>query len=151
MATTTHTRSVHIDAPVEEVFDYVKDPQHFFAVMSKVSSGLADRVKGGITDVEMTPEGVGSTYKFRGELFVFHLDVVLTREEFVPNERIVDHSNYGVTWASTFEPDETGTTYTLSCGVHSKVPLLDKLEDMTWKGDQDLDMMLDDFKQAIES
>ena len=25
-----HKRSVHIDAPVEKVFDYVKDPQHFF-------------------------------------------------------------------------------------------------------------------------
>lgn len=25
-----HKRSVHIDAPVEKVFDYVKDPQHFW-------------------------------------------------------------------------------------------------------------------------
>ncbi len=29
MSTTTHTRSMHIDAPVATVFDYIKDPHHF--------------------------------------------------------------------------------------------------------------------------
>jgi len=34
----------------------------------------------------------------------------MTREEYLPNERIVDHSNTGGVWTFTFEPDEAGTT-----------------------------------------
>ncbi len=155
MSTTTHTRSVHIDAPVEKVFDYVKDPHHFFAVMSEApGSRLTGHVKGELTGVEMAPDGgVGSTWSFKGALFIYHFDAVLTRTEFTPNERIVDdNSDAGATWTSTFEPDGTGTSFTLAFTTSSKLPLVDKAVDaLSWKGDHDLDAMLGSFKKAIEA
>jgi hypothetical protein len=76
----------------------------------------------------------------------------MTREVYVPNERIVDHSSTGPVWTFTFKPDATGTTLSLACGVSSKVPLLDKLEDAVfWNGDRDLDAWLENFKKAIET
>ena len=38
----------------------------------------------------------------------------MTREEYVPNERFVDHANTGGVWTFTFEPDETGTTLSVA-------------------------------------
>ena len=37
MSTTTHTRSIHIDAPVEKVFEHVEDPKNFYAAMAATS------------------------------------------------------------------------------------------------------------------
>ena len=80
------------------------------------------------------------------------MEWVLTREEYVPNERIVDHANTGGVWTSTFEPDETGTTLSMAFGWSSKVPLVgDVLDRVGWNGDQDLDLMLANLKKAIES
>ncbi len=30
---TVHERNVHIEAPVEKVFDYMEDPHHFFEAL----------------------------------------------------------------------------------------------------------------------
>ena len=151
MTTTLHTRSVHIDAPVETVFDYVKDPHHFFESFSE-----RDRSHMALGDVTLTPEGVGSTYKMMGRMFLlFHMEWVLTREEYVPNERIVDHAWLG-RMISTFEPaDPTGTTLSLAFEWSTKVPLVGEVVDqvvdrVSWDGDRDLDLMLANLKTAIE-
>ena len=76
----------------------------------------------------------------------------MTREEYVPNERIVDHSSTGPVWTFAFEPDPDGTTLSLAMELSTRVPLLDKLEAAVLsKGDQDLDAILDSFKKAIET
>lgn len=155
MSTTTHTRSVHIDAPVEKAFDHVKDPHNFYAVMSEFpGSRLTGYIKAELTDVTMTPDGgLGSTWSFTGELFVFHFDATFTRDEYVPNERIVDrNTDDDTSWTFTFEPDETGTTMGMAFGFSSRVPLLGEVEDrIYWDGDRDLDTMLALFKKAIET
>jgi uncharacterized protein YndB with AHSA1/START domain len=109
MTTTTHKRTVHIDAAVQTVFDYVKDPRHFLNAMPG-----SDPTHSAITDVTLTPEGVGTTYGWKGGMFGFHIHGVMTREEYVPNERIVDRSSTGPVWTFTFEPDPTGTTLSLA-------------------------------------
>jgi len=48
----------------------------------------------------------------------------MTREEYLPNERIVDHSNTGGVWTFTFEPDETGTTSSGAFGWSGRVPFV---------------------------
>ena len=143
-----HKRSVHIDAPVEKVFDYVKDPQHFFEAFDEEW-----RRHMALVEVNTTPEGVGSTSRLMGRMFLlFHMEWVLTREEYVPNERIVDHANMGGVWTSTFVSDETGTTLTMAFGWSSKVPFVaDVLDRIGWEGDKDLDLMLSNLKKAIES
>ena len=60
MTMTVHKRSMHIDAPVEKVFDYVKDPHHFFEAWPEEFRGHS-----ALADVTTTPEGVGSTYKMK--------------------------------------------------------------------------------------
>ncbi len=141
MTTTTHKRTVHIDAAVETVFDYVKDPRHFLKAMSAT-----------ITDVSLTPEGVGSTYAWMSGIFVFHIHGVMTREEYIPNERIVDRSSTGPVWTFTFEPDPTGTMLSLAMEYSTRVPLMDKVIDRVfWKGDRDLDIILATYKKEIET
>jgi uncharacterized protein YndB with AHSA1/START domain len=143
-----HKRSVHIDAPVEKVFDHVQDPRRFFEAFDEEW-----RRHMALAEVNSTPEGVGSTYRMMGRMFLFfHMEWLMTREEYVPNERIVDHANTGGVWTSTFEPDETGTTLTMAFGWSSKVPLVgDVLDRVGWNGDKDLDLMLANLKKAIES
>ncbi len=145
MTTTTHKRTVHIDAAVETVFDYVKDPRHFFNAFPG-GDALA------LTDVNLTPEGVGSTYAWKSSMFVFHPHGVSTREEYIPNERIVDRSSTGPVWTWTFEPNPTGTTLSLAFEWSTRVPLADKAVDRVfWKGDRDLDTILANVKKEIET
>jgi uncharacterized protein YndB with AHSA1/START domain len=153
MSSTTHKREVHIDAPVEQVFDYVKVPEHFYAAMFEAEGKEPGDAAAHLTKVSLTPDGgVGSTYEWVGRAFFITIHGVVTRQEYVPNERIVDHSSTGVTWTYTTVPDETGTMLSLGCEVFSKVPLVDKVEDaLSWKGDRDLDKWLAAYKHAIEA
>ena len=145
MTTTTHKRSVHIDAPVETVFDYAKDPHHFYEAFPEKGRPV-------LVEVKTTPEGVGSTYTWEDSMFMIHIKGTMTRESCIPNERIVDHSSTGPVWTYTFEPDQTGTTLSLACEVSSKVPLADKVIDrVAWDGDRDLDTVLANMKKAIET
>lgn len=148
MSTTWHRRSMHIDAPVETVFDYVKDPRHFFEAFPE-----KDRAHTALAEVTSTPEGIGSTFTMMGRMFlIFHMEWVLTREEYVPNERIVDRSNTGGVFEYTFVPDETGTTLTVGFGWTIKVPFAaEAIDRMSWNGDHDLDVMLGNLKKAIEN
>lgn len=146
MSSTKHTRSIHIDAPVEQVFDYVKDPQ-------KQWDAYELGGKSTLVMEDIAPDaGKGSTWKWHGHLMFIPMHGTSTREEYVPNERIVDVSSTGVAYSFAFDPDDTGTTLTMEVEVSSKVPLLDKIEDkIAWKGDKDLDTWLGNFKKAIET
>lgn len=144
--TTTHARSVHIDAPVEQVFDFVKDPPHFYAAFPD-----AESERDVLTDVHLTPEGVGSTYRWKTRVFGLPMHGVMTREDYRPNARIVDHSSTGPVWTWTFEPDTSGTRLTLRFDYSTKAPLMDKVVDrFAWRGDRDLDTILANLKNTIE-
>ena len=153
MTTTTHKRSVHIDAPPEAVFDYIQAPEHFYEAMAMTQKHPEQGASSLLTGVTRTPDGAVSSYAWKaGELFGFHLGGVMTREEFVANERIVDHSSTGPVWTFSLEPDPAGTTLSLGYEYSTKVPLADKVLDRVgWKGDQDLDVMLATMKKAIET
>lgn len=146
MSTTTHVRSIHIDAPVETVFDYVKDPAHFYDAMP-------DRMRAKLRAVNVTPEGVGTTYEWvAGHLAGFELVGVITRQEYVVNERIVDSSSTGPVWTWTLEPDGDGTSLTLAFEYSTKIPLMDKVVDaIAWRGDRDVDAMLAAIEDEVET
>lgn len=156
MATTiTHQRSIHIDAPVEKVFDYLKDPHHTYAVISQTPTSRIDRhVKGELTNATMTPGcGVGTTYSFRSTLLGLHVDATFTREEFLQNERIVDRNvkaDNTVTFG--FDADAAGTTLTLAHGASSRLPIMSRLWDrLYWDADHDIDAMLHSVRTAVET
>jgi uncharacterized protein YndB with AHSA1/START domain len=144
MTTTTHTRSIDIDAPVAKVFDYVKDPKNIFYAVDQAVS---------ISEENIAPDtGEGSVWDWQSHVLFVPFHGTLTRETYVPQERIVDHSTTGVTYAFTVKPAGAGTTLIMEVGVSSRVPFLDKVEDKVfWKGDRDLDKYLGIYKQAIEA
>jgi carbon monoxide dehydrogenase subunit G len=148
MTTTTHQRSVHIDAPVEKVFAHVSDPENYFAAMREADPNMSGQITKKPAEL-----GVDSTYEWSGRLLFVPIHAVVTRTQYVPNQRIVDHQPSGdVTMTHTTEPDGSGTKLTMRSDVSSKVPFLDKVEDrMTWKGDEDLDEILVAYKKAIEA
>ena len=82
---------------------------------------------------------------------LFHMEWVMTREEYVPDERIVDHANVGGVWTFTVEPDGAGTKLTVAFGWASKVPMVGRIMDLGWKGDADVDMVLTNLRKAIEA
>lgn len=103
-------QSIHIDAPVEKVFDFYKDPRNQWSTMS-------DQIvkRGEVTDVRMTKEGVGTydswTMKVAG-LRMEGFDVVT---EFVPGRRMTSRSSHPSvgTVTCTFEPERGGTRFTI--------------------------------------
>ncbi len=152
---TTHERSIHIDAPVARVFEFVKDPRNTYAVICETPTSRIDgHVKSELTDVTTAADGgVGTTWSFTARLFLWHFEATFTREEYVPDERIVDR-NAAAGYTVTFgvEPDPTGTTLTLAWGESHRVPLLSTVWDhIYWDGDHDLDAMLGGVKKSVET
>ena len=144
MTTTTHQGSIHIDAPVAKVFDYIKDPDKLFPAMPQEMI---------VSEERMTPDmGEGSTYKVTGHLLFLPVSGTATRTEYVPNERIVDHSSAGPDYPFSVSQDGAGTTLAMLYEYSSTVPFLDKIGDkLEWNGDRDIDTWLRNLKQAIEA
>jgi hypothetical protein len=145
MSSTTHKRSIHVDAPVAKVFDHVKDPQKQMDAHYQRDSA--------VTAQRMTPDaGAGSTWRWMGHVWFIYLAGTMTREEYVLNERIVDRSSTGVLQTFTVEAEDSGTRLSLAVEVYSKVPGLDRIEDaIVWDGDRDIDTWLENIKSAIEA
>lgn len=141
MSTAKHTRSVHIDAPVTKVFGYIEDPAHI-AEMAPEEYGMT------LVAVHPTPEGLVGSYQAKYRMFGMHVTVTFTREEYVPDERLVDHSSAGIINTLAFEPDATGTTLTLSWDASRLMKMLDAV---LFHGDKDLDRMLARVKEKVEA
>jgi len=99
--------SVHIEAPVEKVFEFFKDPRNQFSLAPD------DRVT--VTDVKMTEGGVGTYYSYAMKLAGRTLEGFVVYTEYIPNKLIVDKSSVAMhgSWTYTFEPEGTGTRLTM--------------------------------------
>lgn len=101
----TLEHSVYIDAPVEKVFDFFRDPMNWHAV----SRGVVFK------DVHVTPDGVGTYYAWVSSVAGVRLKGFDVFTEFVPNERITDWSSSDLegTWTYTFTEEYGGTRLTM--------------------------------------
>jgi len=144
MASAKHTRSIHIDAPVKKVFHYLEDPGHFIAGMEEASHGTPPTVGA----VHRTPKGVVTTYECKYRELGMHLTAAITRAEYVDNERIVERSSMGVVWTCSFEPDDTGTTLTLSWDSSKLMKMLDAV---FFHGDKNVERGLVTFKREVQA
>ena len=97
------TKSITIDAPVEDVFDHLKDPARSWVDFATT-----------VHDIQRTPDGVGTTFAWNSRMFGF--DVTGTNEytEVVPNRRLVVSASKGFVFAFDLQPDGAGTTLTLT-------------------------------------
>jgi uncharacterized protein YndB with AHSA1/START domain len=118
---TDFTRSfeIAIGASVHDVFEYCRDPRHLFEGWPELE----------VTDVVMTPEGVGTKAHIVGRFVKGLMVEQIEREytEFVPDERIVSKAYAKVRFAGRtipptaghpiftwlFEAKDGGTTLTL--------------------------------------
>lgn len=118
-------RSIHIEAPVEKVFDLVKDPRY---VPEGVTMPFA------ITDVKLTDEGVGTYYSWVIKTPVLRMAGFDVYTEFVPNQRITDRSSAAAAGDLTisFEPEGSGTKLTMESHPRSlwRIPPLRELADL---------------------
>lgn len=141
MASDKHTRSIHIDAPVEKVFHYLEDPEHFIAAMP-------DETHITVSAVNRTPEGAVTTYECKYRELGLHLTAVFTREEYVVNERIVDHSSMGPIFTFSVEADDSGTTLTSSWDASTLMKMLDAV---FFHGDKDIERALATIKSEVQA
>ena len=138
-----HSRSTHIQAPVAVVFAHVRDPLSYMA---------ADPEPVRIENIALAPEGVGSTWESRWHVARVPMHADWTREECVPEERIVDRTSTGMRWTYVTQPDATGTTLSIAYAICTSLAVANWILDHAF-GNQErqLDVMLANFKAAIEA
>ena len=98
--------SIHIDAPVAEVFDFFRDPRNW----GELGEGPTS-----ISDVTLTAEGVGTRYRWAASFGPIRLEGVNVFIEFVPHHRIVDKSSrsFEGVWTYSFAGEDGGTRVTM--------------------------------------
>lgn len=118
-------RSIHIEAPVEKVFDFFRDPRNVWDI-----GPMPFAVK----DVKPTEEGVGTYYSWVGHIAGLRMEGFDVYTEFVPNQRITDKSSSSVSGDSTlsFEPEGSGMQLTIESHPRSlwRIPPLKELVDL---------------------
>lgn len=100
---TRHFETV-IDAPVHEVFEYCRDPRHLFQGWHQLE----------VTDVALTPDGVGTTAHLVGTFFTGMMVEQIEREftDVVPDERIVSRAHATVRFAGRTREVARGPVFT---------------------------------------
>ena len=131
--TSSVTRSIEVDAPVEEMFGFVSDPHRRTQAMARA---LGRRVV--VSNVQASPDGAVTGWQWSTR-FVLPIDytVKATRSGFVANQRIVDRYQTATKDVDeiTVEPTETGTVLTWKATLSSPIPLVEGLAmRMTAKG-----------------
>jgi uncharacterized protein YndB with AHSA1/START domain len=136
----TVKRSIYIEAPVEKVFDVIKDPRY-------VPEGVTMHFD--VTDVKLTGEGVGTYYRWVTKTPGLRIEGFDVYTEFVPNQRITDKSSSAMVGDITisFEPEGSGTKLTMEGRPRSfwRFPPLRQLTDL-FKG-----MTADRFLPAVKA
>lgn len=141
----TLTRSITIDAPVDTVFDFALDISRLWAWKDVA-----------LTDVDIKPDGVGTSARMYTHVLAFHLEGGVEYTEVVPGQRIVAQVHFfgeKPTWTFTFEPVD-GTTSVTAVGEWSvKVPVVGKpIEGMMVKEHASgLEAMLANLKTQVEA
>lgn len=141
MSRRLYTKSVTIDAPVEHVFDYIKDPAKAW-----VSMGTK------IHDIKGTPEGVGTTFEWEDRMFGFHVSGTNEIAEFVPNQRVAITSSKGFVFSFDLKPATEGTTLTVGVDDDPSNWALGAFDAVATKlTEHDLDVWLTDVKAELET
>jgi hypothetical protein len=141
MTPVKHTRTIHVDAPVDVVFRYIEDPGHLVDV-------LPARLHAALGVVSRTPEGTVARYDVTFSEFGMHLTSVFTRDEHVAGVRIVDHSSLGPVSEYAVEPDATGTVLTFGWDASRLMTMLDAV---SWHSEKDVENALVTIKQRVEA
>ena len=118
--------TMHIDAPVEKVFPFFKDPK----ALADISVMETEYF-----DVKETRQGTGTFFSWRSKIAGIPFEGFEVYTDVVPNKHITEKSSNAMvgTWDYTFEPEGSGTKLTME--HHSRsvwaLPPLRNLVDFT--------------------
>jgi carbon monoxide dehydrogenase subunit G len=140
----TIANSIHIEAPVDNVFAYVTDPMKLVEWMV------------GIMEVkDVTGSGVGQHYHWKYKMVGIPLQGESTISEHVPNERSVVDSKGGATshFTFTFAPDEGGTKLDLDIDYTIPLPVLGKPAEklVLNRNRREIEMSMENVKERMET
>lgn len=138
-------KSITIDAPVHQVFEYWKNPGNWPEVWPSMIE---------INDLKLTPNGVGTSenwvYKMAGKRFRGHGEFI----DCVPDRRIAtkDSGDIESSFIWTFEPEGSGTKMMVDAEYTVPIPLLGKLvEPFVLKmNEHEADVTLANLKARME-
>ena len=137
-------KDIHINAPVEEVFDFLTEPTNLPEIwpsMLKVKNVKSSTTKGNDFDWE---------YKMAGMAFQGHSDTL----EYEPNKHVVIENKDGIPskFVWDYKPENGGMHLKLNVEYTVPVPLLGKLaEKVILKiNENEMDLMLANLKVALE-
>ncbi len=120
----SYTQTIHLDAPVEQVFELFRNPGNW---QQFAGTGVVYK------NVLLTREGVGTSYEWAARVAGVSVSGFNVFTEFVPGKRITDRSSraFEGTWTYTFEADGPGTRLTWQNQPASfwRIPPLGKLLD----------------------
>ncbi len=139
-------KSITINAPLEEVFPYINDPNNFPEIWPSMVE---------VKEVNQVPEGVGSSwkwvYKMAGMRFKGSSEVT----EFFANHRIIYKHKGGIAATSSVEvkPVDGGTKYTAVIEYTVPIPLLGKLAEAFIRrlNENEMDVLLSNLKARMEN
>ncbi|MGD9092837.1 MAG: SRPBCC family protein [Anaerolineales bacterium] len=141
----TVKNSITIDAPVEKVFEYVKQPENlpeFWPSMLEVSN-IKELPTGGYR-FEWVYKMAGMRFKGASEV-----------TEFIPNERTVTHTSGGIESTITWEysPLESGTKVNITGEYKVPLPLVGKLAEsfIVKQNEQESQVILANLKARMEA
>jgi len=87
------TKSVTVDSPVEDVFEYLKDPARSWVDFTTK-----------VHDIKRTPDGVGTTFRWESKVFGFHVTGTNEYTEIIPGERLVVTASKGFVFSFDLRP-----------------------------------------------
>ena len=136
-------KSATIDAPLERVFAYLKDP------MSNL-----EWLPGMMEVTKVSGEGVGARFRWVYKMAGLALEGESTALEFVPNKRFVTESKSGIvsTWNWDFAPNDGGTRIDLTVDYVVPIPVLGKLAEalVVKQNERVLDTALENIRSRME-
>jgi uncharacterized membrane protein len=135
-------KSATIDAPLERVFAYLKDP------MSNL-----EWLPGMMEVTKVSGEGVGARFRWVYKMAGLALEGESTALEFVPNKRFVTESKSGIvsTWNWDFAPNDGGTRIDLTVDYVVPIPVLGKLAEavVVKQNERVLDTALENIRSRM--
>lgn len=136
------SRTATIEAHAAEVFEFAKDVGKLWVCFPSCA----------VREVELTPDGVGTSAEWFEKLLGLHLKGRVEYTEVVPGERIVARSSMGPVWTFTFAPQNGATRLTLDCEWTLDVPIVGvPVEELVFKlSGGDIERMPATVKARVE-
>ena len=137
-------RSIRIQAPVSQVFEYIADPNNHTEWLPSLLE---------VSDI--TGSGKGQRHRWKYKMVGVLLDGETTVLEHVPDQRQVLDSKgtSNSTWTFVFEPEDDGMTLDLTIDYTIPVPVLGKLAEklVLRRNEREVDMGMENIRERMET